>query len=777
MAFSKVPMSPKLLGIGGGRLGFRKKIVIFASLLLFTLVTILSQADRLGIDAVNKIRFPLPAKTDLSGAISSGKLSGSSPSSHRFDSADELEDEDGDDESDDDEGNENEDEDTYDVDDEDDEDFDEHEEEIIEDKDWGPWLDFEKNDGLFGGTKEVVNNSASFHFRDEPAKSKSKDGPRVYHPYPDYSSPGWKEQWRGTYSPCVGPRGRLLDESADDQVLAFRGVPKGFPVPQLGSFEAMNLDADVCFDRFSRLAAYGQTEGEDVLPEGFVRPSAVDWKEVNWGKLQKQCLKQNEARFNVEARSTGIHVEIVDESETPHRKRAEGTLSEVDEKNRDRSGHGPEGAPAKDPPKPPRPRNAVLLRTYTGYKYKHNDVRNIRAMISELSLQTGGEYQVFLLVHVRDEKLPFLTDKDVFDRVRRESVPREFWGISYLWSMKTSNKYPLLSEFNEDPSLSNWFGVQRFSQEHPEFDFYWNWEMDSRYTGHYFHLFNSIAEWSDRQPRKGMWERSDRMYIPSAHGAYDTDFRQLVENSTLEDIWGPPKAIDVEPIGPRPPTESSSDDDYSWGVGEAADFISFLPMFNPDGTVWYFREAAWGYHDGERQTPLQRTPETVRRATIVTQSRLSKPLLDTMHNENLVGHHMGAEMWPHSIALTHGLKAVYAPHPIWLDRKWPTSYLASRFNPGPHGESGTVVESPFSILNEGPWWGTSWYYRSELPRTLYWTWLGWKEKIAHPVGGFTHSAFREELTDFPYGGPDWESKHGRLCLPGMLFHPIKDVAP
>jgi hypothetical protein len=48
--------------------------------------------------------------------------------------------------------------------------------------------------------------------------------------------------------------------------------------------------------------------------------------------------------------------------------------------------------------------------------------------------------------------------------------------------------------------------MQYFAYQHPEYDYYWNWEMDARNTGHWYHLFDKVTQWAQKQPRKGLWE-------------------------------------------------------------------------------------------------------------------------------------------------------------------------------------------------------------------------------------------------------------------------------
>jgi hypothetical protein len=128
-----------------------------------------------------------------------------------------------------------------------------------------------------------------------------------------------------------------------------------------------------------------------------------------------------------------------------------------------------------------------------------------------------------------------------------------------------------------------------------------------------------------------------------------------------------------------------------------------------------------------------------------------------MHRETALHRHsMFSEMWPGSCALHHGLKAVYAPHPVYIDRRWPTSYLAAVFNNGLHGASGAARTSVFSDERQHNFLGTSWYYHAGFPGNLWKRWLGYK-------------------VDGDGGEMEEVEGEGRMCLPGMLLHPVKHV--
>ncbi|KAE8441582.1 hypothetical protein EG329_004667 [Mollisiaceae sp. DMI_Dod_QoI] len=394
----------------------------------------------------------------------------------------------------------------------------------------------------------------------------------------------------------------------------------------------------------------------------------------------------------------------------------------------------------------PTSRTAVVIRTYSRLNFTENDKQNIRAMVTELSLRSGGEYEIFLLVEYEDETLPVFSDHILYKKALENSVPKEFASMTVLWNpAKMREVYPFIPKEVNNVHQSQWLSVQWFAQEHPDFDFYWNWEFDTRYTGHYYNLLEKLAAFAKAQPRKGLWERNERYYIPSYHGRYSKFIKDVENIAGSDTVWGAPVTLNVSSVGPTPPISDPKDDEYVWGVGEDADYISLSPIFNPVNTNWPGKNDVWGY-DGQENT--------ARRASIGTQSRCSKKLLDTMHTENKKGNHVGSKMAPQTVSLLHGLKAVYAPVPIFFDRSWDGRSLQRYFNPGPKGESGSVEESPYSRGRETRFNGGTWYYGA-TPQRLYNNWLGWE--------------------DLGIGGPEWEKAHGRMCLPPLLLHPVKNV--
>ncbi|KAG4428937.1 hypothetical protein IFR05_015582 [Cadophora sp. M221] len=577
--------------------------------------------------------------------------------------------------------------------------------------------------------------------------------PYIYNPYPDYNSKSWISGNQGIYRACSGPEGQIKDWTV------FSGHPKVFGYPHIGSYVPLDIDSNLCFERETRLGSYG-FQGGEVFGSGNSSSTktkrSIDWDSVDWGFLQHDCLRENSNRYadiEDDIRKTGSSLVGMNSSSVSNStailRRLEkvndtlsddGTDNSVGEADNNDSGPALHGMPELIIT--PRSRTAVLIRTHSNQTYTENDKQNIRSLVTELCLRSGAEYQVFLLVQAKDDNLPNSTVSVAYHQILQASVPAEFQNMTVLWSdTQMKELYPLIPPEVNNVHQSQWLSVQKFAQDYPKFDHYFNWEFDTRFTGHHYNLLEKLANFAKAQPRKGLWERNERYYIPSFHDRFST-FRLAVQKVSGEDtIWGPPPTPGVSPVGPKSPDPK----DHHWGVAEDADYISLAPMFNPVNTSWVGRNDVWGY-DGLN---------TPRRATIGTQSRCSKRLLDTMHAENLRGNHVSSEMTPQTVALLHGFKAVFAPIPMFLDRDWSGESLAKFYNPGPKGESGSTVESPFSWGRESRFAGSTWYYRANPPMRLYNNWLGWE--------------------DSGIGGPEWEKSHGRMCLPAMLLHPIKNV--
>lgn len=669
-----------------------------------------------------------------------------------------------------------------------------------------PWRQFDFLTRYYGGLRTLVpftDNKPEYPtMDDEPVLSNDTVIPareipasKPYLAYSNHSSKSYLSEYAAVHECFLDPESTI---SVPD-LRYYEGRPAGFPDNVMGSYELIGLPEDICFERYGRFGPYGfgysvkyggtgtgehgDKAGSESVWENTKSAKEVDYRKVNWGEAQKRCRKANAARFDPK-----VHV-----AEHPI------TFSTIPDIVQKRDGITPSNSSAI--PKKYLPRTAVVIRTWDEFEYKEEDILHLRAMISELSLGSGGEYDVHLLVQVKDEaKYPVWADAETYEAHLNESVPEEFRGIATFWSetQMLMLYQGIFDTFARGPGLPAHgpyrglqMAMQYFAQKHPEYDYFWHWEIDIRYTSHYYNLFSQIDSWTAKQPRKGLWERNSRFYIPSVHGSWE-DFKQMVRVQTEmgtespdtmwnginraktnipkpkgdKPIWGPERPQESEDWyetenDPIPPT-SYEKDKYVWGVGEAADLITFNPLFDPEGTTWLLAKDITGYNSSALPP---------RRAAIVTSSRMSRKLLQTMHRETVFKkHHAFSEMWAPTTALHHGYKAVYVPHPMFVDRAWPTAYLSGVMNAGRNGASGGARTSVFGE-REHNLLGMTWYYNAGFAPNLWKRWFGLK------INGDGGEEF-ETTIDEGKDGKDvngMKGGEGRMCLPPMLIHPVKGV--
>ncbi|KAH7148804.1 hypothetical protein EDB81DRAFT_933242 [Dactylonectria macrodidyma] len=616
-----------------------------------------------------------------------------------------------------------------------------------------PWLKFPHLDGYFHGLRTIVSkanlqpeypNTTDKAPLPSPAMSDHVPKPQRYSPYKESSDT--KKCYLDAKKTVPAP-----------DLYAYNGVPQHMPDPGMGSYKLLGLRDDICFDRFGRYGPYGlgysrahggldtgldtESVGSETI---WAETGKIDYTEVNWAEAQDACYHANKHRF----------LEI--DSSTGELQTTKGKMGRI----------------------------AVVIRTYTGFKWTELAVLNFRALINELSLRSGGEYQVHFLMQVRNVDEPIWSDKWTVQRIINDNVPAEFRGLVSLWSEPQMRlMYPgRFGETIENPSGADIHGIYRsahfplqvFALQHPEYEHFWNWEMDMRYLGSYYEFFDRLGKWAAEQPRTLLWERSARYYIPAYHGSWE-NFTSAVQKDTIASgrapVFGPlsfdgKAQLRHDEWGQTMmPASCSVDTDRSkCGVGEEADLITLNPLFDTEQSGWVFSDDATGY----------KTPPP-RRCAIITASRLSRRLLMAMHEEVWRFHHTAfSEMFPPTVALHHGMKGVFAPHPVYLDRAWyPFSEIDAAFNAGrDHSTSGPG--SPFDQLNEHNHKGTSWYFNSEFAGLIWRRWLGYAQMDGRGKHGGRANEGHER------GGKAEEldaTSSGRLCMRGVLVHPIKFEHP
>jgi hypothetical protein len=589
----------------------------------------------------------------------------------------------------------------------------------------------------------------------------------------------------------------------------YDGRPNGFPDAILGSYDLLGFPEDICYERYGRYGPYGlgysvrtgglgvgengEREGAESVWEAVPR---VQWKDVDWAKVQRRCYQANSARYQaLPERTPPPHGFFIDDATLNASLLVrDGLPKAVAAEER------PEGKSVK------LPRTAVVIRCWDEYFFREEDIMNLRSLITELALASGSRYDVHLLVQIKnDAKYPIWADAETYEKRIRDRIPEEFRGLVTLWTETQmlalyQGIYDLYPRGPGLPVHGVYRGLQMamqyFAYQHPEYDFYWQWEMDIRYTGHYYDLLTKVENWTKEQPRKGLWERNARFYLPSVHGTWE-DFKQMArvqaEMGTpgADNIWDglpgankPQQGPAPSPRGDKPiwgperprsekdwfeyendpvPETTYEKDKYAWGVGEEADYITFNPLFDPEGTTWGLADDITGYNITEGHPP--------RRAQIITASRMSRRLLLTMHRETAFMKHFAfPEMWPGTVALQHGYKAVFVPHPLYVDREWPTKLFAQTLNNGKNGASGGSRTSVFGD-REHNLRGLTWFYDSGFSPNLYRRWLGLK---VNNDGGEEFELVEDKSknnTDVN----NMRGGEGRMCLPPMLIHPVKDV--
>ncbi|EAQ85867.1 hypothetical protein CHGG_07120 [Chaetomium globosum CBS 148.51] len=614
-------------------------------------------------------------------------------------------------------------------------------------------------DGFFLGLKALV--PASDYKPEHPRQKDEKSPfpltisytglptPTPFVPQPDYESSSYTAKYHEV-QPCYLDKDNKIPVP---DLYAYNGLIQGQSEPVIGSHSLLGLRDDVCFDRFGRYGPYGlgyrfeeggvevgmdtERAGNDAV---WAKTGKINYDNVDWGDAQSRCYESNKNRF----------VEVNAPSQTSVASPAEKTGRSFSHSER---------------PKDKISRTAVVVRVYTGYQWTHHAVLNFRAMISELALKSGGEYNVHFLLHVRDDNEAIWADPVTAQRILDDYVPAEFHSICTLWSQDQMRLiYPGTVWTAHMP-------LQYFAMNHPEYDHFWNWELDMRWLGNYYELFDRLGKWGKQQSRVGAWERSAKYYIPRYHGDW-ANFTDLVNRETVASgrsaVFGPVAFPGRTPLRSEAagqgfiPEQCATRADPACGVGEEADLITLNPLFDAEDSGWVFSKDVTGY-----STTL---PVPPRRCAIITASRLSRRLLAVMHEENWRLHHtMFSEMFPASAALHHGLKAVYAPHPVLIDREWDLATVDRAFNGGRDHSSGGRG-SPFDLRNEHNHKGTSWYYHSEFAGLLWRRWLGYAQYDGRgPNGGRSGEGTLR-------GGKAEEersSSTGRMCLRSMLVHPIK----
>ena len=456
------------------------------------------------------------------------------------------------------------------------------------------------------------------------------------------------------------PLGELSDDSNEDARVQLQYDPlMGLPKPK----------------------GMGRDEYEDLLRQRLMQQNTRDKKEVfvpDWRALMDACYQQ--------------HVASQDRNASDY----DGQRYMLD---------------------PTIKRTALVMRSYQGYPWREDDILNLRALISELSLNNPNTpYDIRILVEVKDPNLSVFTSEWDRYKVLVSSVPREFWGLVEFWSEKQLEVLyaGLPGKFINNMIAQTSYraclmAVQKFWLDHQEYDYVYNWEMDVRYIGNYLDFFEGVEEYARREP------------LLAGMDKYETWFMPGVKSS--EEIW-------------------LSETRETSKIGEEADLITLGPIFDPRGSGWYWTHDVQNYPKGW---------DTDRRASIGTNMRMSRGLLEAMNVVNAEAKKsLHCEAWPTTLVLhsqmepsddhsfykqagfTYTLpipfKGVFAPHPIYFRHEWDLEELNRLLN----------RQDFYEKKNENLHKDSSFYYHSQHAKELY---MGWKKNpdvcrapsMLHPI--------------------------------------------
>jgi len=153
------------------------------------------------------------------------------------------------------------------------------------------------------------------------------------------------------------------------------------------------------------------------------------WESVNWAVLQDKCLRGNKLRF-WNTKNITAHSSLSLRSNLQRLRLTATTQSP-------RSARHSAG------------RTALVLRSYAGYTYKKEDFINIRSLIVETALSSGGDYAVFLLVDMKNQFPGIFESASNYYAALNATVPPELQSIAVLWNGELLRDwYPLVGEYS-----------------------------------------------------------------------------------------------------------------------------------------------------------------------------------------------------------------------------------------------------------------------------------------------------------------------------------------
>ena len=134
---------------------------------------------------------------------------------------------------------------------------------------------------------------------------------------------------------------------------------------------------------------------------------------------------------------------------------------------------------------------SLALRSWCAHhkmNFGTDTMMHLRYLITELSLHSGGEYSIFLVVQVKDDDRS-INEPEVYQDILEKHIPQGLHNMTLLYKKESlrSSWYPKNSLKVESSNQA----LQVLAELHPKLDHFWQTEVDVRFIGHWYNLLEN----------------------------------------------------------------------------------------------------------------------------------------------------------------------------------------------------------------------------------------------------------------------------------------------